>query len=100
MMLWMRLGMNLYDSRIFIDAPMILQGVGRFRHGIFPVRGPLGLIVRDVFPNAGRFIFVANNVFIIIALPQFPGKRGPTVLFDTPNVFVCGHRFEPLNNPP
>ena len=29
----------------------------------------------DVFPDAGHFVFVADDVFIIIALPQFPGKR-------------------------
>ena len=77
---------------------LALQGMVRFRHGIFPIRGPLGRIVRDVFPNAGHFIFVADDVFIIIALPQFPGKQGPTVLFDAADVFVCGHGFEPIDN--
>ena len=69
MVLWLRLGMILFDFRFFIDVPMIRQGVVRLCHGIFPIRGPLGRIVRDVFPNAGYFFFGADDVFIIIALP-------------------------------
>jgi hypothetical protein len=35
-------------------------------------------------------------VFVIIALPQFFIKRQPTKGFHTPNIFIGGHRFEPL----
>lgn len=43
-------------------------------------------------------IFIANDVLIIITLPQFSRKRHPAVLFHITHIFIGGHRFKPLDN--
>ena len=64
------------------------------------IRSPIERIIDDIFPNFIQFIFITDNMFIIISLPQFSIKGFPTVLFDHPNVFIRRHRFVPLHNFP
>ena len=42
---------------------------------ILPIHLPLQRIVRDVFADAIQFIFSANHMFLIIALPDRHAER-------------------------
>ena len=64
------------------------------------VRMPIVGIVNDVFAGAVQFIVIADNMFVIIALPQFAGESRPPTLFDTMDVFIGGDRFECPRNIP
>jgi len=39
---------------------------------IFTVHFPLYGIVDDVFPYSVQFVFIADDMFVVIALPEFP----------------------------
>jgi len=60
------------------------------------IQFPTDRIVGDIVAEAVQFIVVADDVFVVVALPQFSWKRGPTVLLDAKDVFVGGHGLEPL----
>jgi hypothetical protein len=65
---------------------------------IFPVQMPAQGILSDVLTNAVQEGIVADDVFIIIALPQPTAEWRPSGLFDAADIFIGGHRFEPLND--
>lgn len=65
---------------------------------IFPVQFPFHRIDDDVFADAVQFVFIANDMFIIISLPQFAGIWRPTVFFHTVRISFCGHGFESVND--
>jgi hypothetical protein len=44
------------------------------------------------------FVLIADDMFVIIALPNFANERRPTQLFDAVDIFISGHRFEPLDD--
>ena len=50
---------------------------------ILPIQRPLQRIVQDVFPNAVQRGFIANDVFVVIALPDAAAERLPSALNDT-----------------
>ena len=58
-------------------------------HRVFPVCCPLCWVVGDVFPDKVQFLFVADDVFIIVALPHYT-TRGVADFVDT----FGRHRFE------
>ncbi len=59
---------------------------------LVPVLG----IVGDVFSDEVQGVFVADYVFVVGALPKFPLESGPPGLLYASDIFVRGHRLEPL----
>ena len=55
-------------------------------------------VLFDVVGNPIQRFVVANNIIPVIALPQFAFELFPSQLFDTTDVFVGRHRFEPIDN--
>jgi predicted nuclease of predicted toxin-antitoxin system len=59
---------------------------------------PSGGIIPDVIADAVQFVFMTDDMFVIIALPQPAGEGGPATV---PNrVSVGGDRFKRLDNAP
>lgn len=89
-------------------GPARHRGLGQGRHGGLPlpppragifrvVRPPRG-IVQNVLPKAVHRFLAADDVLVIIALPQATGKWCPTELPDAVDVAFRGHRFVPMYN--
>ena len=62
--------------------------------GIFGVVRPLGGVVGDVLADLVQGSFAADDVFVIIALPQATAECEPAVTFDTDDVSARGECFE------
>ncbi len=60
---------------------------------------PFCRVVDDIFRNGMIGLFVSDDVFVIIALPQFTTKWLPSQIFHATDIFVGGHCFEPLHHP-
>ena len=69
-----------------------------YRIRVFFVLVPAQRVVYDIIPYFVQAVFVPDDVFVIIALPEFPWKWGPMVLFYGPDVIICGHCFEPIHD--
>ncbi len=54
--------------------------------GILPVVTPPRGVSEDILANAIQRIFVANDVFVIIALPQTPAEGWTSNCFDATDV--------------
>jgi hypothetical protein len=52
----------------------------------------------NVFPNHVQLRFIADDMFPIVALSQFAGKRRLMMLLHGLDVFIGRHRFEPLRH--
>jgi hypothetical protein len=63
--------------------------------GIEFVIGPSCGVVGDVICYFAQGLVIADDVFIIIALPQFAVEWRPSQLFHPTDVFVGRHGFEP-----
>ncbi len=66
---------------------------------IILIFGPLRWIVHNVLAGGVQFPFVADDMFVVVALPNPALKGHPTKLLDATDVFIGGHGFEPLHNP-
>ena len=56
---------------------------------VFFVVGPMGWVVADVLTDGVQFSFVANDAFVVVALPDAEARAVPDAI-DAPR---C-HRFE------
>jgi len=63
------------------------------------IQFPTDRIIGNVVAEAVQFIVVADDVFVVVSLPQFAWKRGPAVLLDASDVCVGGRGLEPLYYP-
>ena len=66
--------------------------------GIEFVIGPSCGVVGDVICYLAQGLVIADDVFIIIALPQFAVEWRPSQLFHPTDVFVGRHGFEPSHH--
>ena len=48
--------------------------------------------------NVVQGFFTADDMFVVVALPQFTGERIPIMATNTVDVMMGGNRFERLNN--
>src|SRR5687768_12334146 len=62
---------------------------------VFLVLGPAAGVARDVGANAVQFRIVADDAFVVIAMPQSPVIRRPSVVAHADTVIPGRHRFEP-----
>ena len=67
---------SVFSKRQF---PVAARNSGR--HGGLPLRNeqfvgfPSGGVVADIFADFGEVVFVSDDMFPIVALPEFSGKR-------------------------
>lgn len=61
------------------------------------VGAPVPGIVDDVTGDVVVGRFVADDVFPVVAVPEFSIESFPSKLFNPTNVFISGHRFEPIH---
>ena len=60
------------------------------------VLAPASGIAEDAFPDTPEVDLAANDVLVVVALPQSPLKRRPSSLSDTHDIFMGCHGFEGL----
>jgi hypothetical protein len=89
----------LIQRRVFLNRTIpppaeLIPMAWVFSRSQVPVQG----IRQDVIADAFKGAFVADDVFVVVALPQASLKRRPSRVFYHTDVFVGGHGFEPLHN--
>ena len=66
--------------------------------GIFPIHFPFQGIIDELFADIVYFAVIADDAFVIIALPESTGKWRPIVVFNTTDICIGGHNLEPLHH--
>src|SRR5205085_6606915 len=66
--------------------------------GASAVFGPASRVIADVAADVVERCLVADDVFVIIVLPDAFPEGCPARPFDGADVFVRGHDFEPLDD--
>ncbi len=65
---------------------------------VVDVERPAGGVCEDVGAKGIEFAFVADDVIMVAALPDVAIERGPLIFLDTADVFIRGHRLEPVDD--
>ena len=66
--------------------------------GVLRVLVPFGRVAGNILPYSVKFNIIADDPFIIIALPQFARERRPMSLSYSSHIFVGCHRLKPLDD--
>jgi hypothetical protein len=65
--------------------------------GMFTMHSPPDRVVDDVLPNTIQGFSIADDMFVVVALPNPSVERCPAGLFYPISISFRGQGFEPMN---